>query len=59
MGLFSMIFTSLNPHIPVIEEGRLTDPKQAEHFLSRVHFYRMVDYGQKWLGRKQDYAISQ
>ena len=39
MGLFSMIFTSLNPHIPVIEEGRLTDPKQAEHFLSRVHFY--------------------
>ena len=38
-GLFAMVFTSLNPHIPVIEEGRLTDPKQAEHFLSRVHFF--------------------
>lgn len=38
-GLFSMIFTSLYPHIPVIEEGRLTDPKQAEHFLARVHFF--------------------
>ena len=38
-GLFSMIFTSLYPQIPVIEEGRLTDPKQAEHFLARVHFY--------------------
>ena len=38
-GLFAMVFTSLNPHIPVIEEGGLTDPKQAEHFLSRVHFF--------------------
>ena len=38
-GLFAMVFTTLNPHIPVIEEGRLTDPRQAEHFLARVHFF--------------------
>lgn len=38
-GMFAMVFTSLNPHIPTIEEGRLTDAKQAEHFLSRVHFF--------------------
>ena len=38
-GLFAMVFTTLNPHIPVIEEGRLTDPNQAEHFLARVHFF--------------------
>ncbi len=47
-GLFAMVFTSLNPHIPVIEEGRLTDPKQAEHFLSRVHFF------QEWLNLGKD-----
>ena len=29
-GLFAMVFTSLNPHIPVIEEGRLkTQNKQS------------------------------
>jgi uncharacterized protein YbbK (DUF523 family)/uncharacterized protein YbgA (DUF1722 family) len=39
MGLFTKVFTTLYPHIPVIEEGRLTDPLQAEHFLSRVHFF--------------------
>ena len=38
-GMFAMVFTSLNPHIPTIEEGRLTDAEQAEHFLSRVHFF--------------------
>ena len=38
-GIFAMVFTSLNPHIPTIEERRLTAPKQAEHFLSRVHFF--------------------
>ena len=32
-GLFAKVFTTLYPHIPVIEEGRLTDPLQAEHFL--------------------------
>ena len=39
VGLFAMVFTTLNPHIPVIEEGRLSDSKQAEHFLARVHFF--------------------
>lgn len=38
-GMFAMVFTSLNPHIPVIDEGRLCDPRQAEHFLARVHFF--------------------
>lgn len=37
-GLFAMVFTSLNPQIPVINEARLSDPRQAEHFLARVHF---------------------
>jgi uncharacterized protein YbbK (DUF523 family)/uncharacterized protein YbgA (DUF1722 family) len=35
-GLFSMIFTTLYPHIPAIEEGRLSEPIQAENFLARV-----------------------
>jgi len=38
-GLFAKVFTTLYPHIPVIEEGRLTDALQAEHFLARVHFF--------------------
>ncbi len=38
-GMFAKVFTTLYPHIPVIEEGRLTDPLQAEHFLARVHFF--------------------
>lgn len=38
-GLFTMVFTTLNPHIPVIEEKRLTDSTQAEHYLSRVQFF--------------------
>ena len=39
VGMFAKVFTTLYPHIPVIEEGRLTDPRQAEHFLARVHFF--------------------
>ena len=39
VGMFAKVFTTLYPHIPVIEEGRLTDPLQAEHFLARVHFF--------------------
>lgn len=39
VGVFTMVFMALNPHIPVIEEGRLNDPNQAEHFLARVHFH--------------------
>ena len=42
-GLFAMVFTTLNPQIPVIEEQQLSDPIQAEHYLARVHFY------QEWL----------
>jgi uncharacterized protein YbbK (DUF523 family)/uncharacterized protein YbgA (DUF1722 family) len=41
MGMFAKVFTTLYPHIPVIEEGRLTDPSQAEHFLARVHFFSL------------------
>lgn len=39
VGMFAKVFTTLHPHIPVIEEGRLTDPLQAENFLARVHFF--------------------
>ena len=38
MGVFAMVFTTLNPHLPVIDEARLSDPVQAEHFLARVEF---------------------
>lgn len=41
MGMFAKVFTTLYPHIPVIEEGRLTDPRQAEHFFVRVHFFSL------------------
>ena len=35
-GLFTMVFTNLNPHIPAIEEGRLNDSIQLENFFARV-----------------------
>jgi uncharacterized protein YbbK (DUF523 family)/uncharacterized protein YbgA (DUF1722 family) len=41
MGMFAKVFTTLYPHIPVIEEGRLTDARQAEHYLARVHFFSL------------------
>ncbi|MDE0857338.1 MAG: DUF523 and DUF1722 domain-containing protein [Candidatus Poseidoniaceae archaeon] len=40
-GLFALVFTTLNPHIPVIEEVSLSDPLQAEHFLARVEFFSL------------------
>ncbi len=40
-GMFAKVFTTLYPHIPVIEEGRLTDARQAEHYLARVHFFSL------------------
>ena len=40
-GMFAKVFTTLYPHIPVIEEGRLTDARQAEHDLARVHFFSL------------------
>lgn len=41
MGVFAMVFTTLNPHIPVIDEVMLSDPIQAEHFLARVEFHSL------------------
>ena len=41
MGMFAKVFTTLYPHIPVIEEGRLTDARQAEHYLACVHFFSL------------------
>ncbi len=38
-GLFAKVFTTLYPHIPVIDEGKLTDPYQVEHFFARVQFF--------------------
>ena len=40
-GMFSKVFTTLYPHIPVIEEGQLTDTRQAENYLARVHFFSL------------------
>lgn len=54
IGMFAKVFTTLYPHVPVIEEGRLTDPLQAEHFLARVHFFaEWLSLGkQGWNARK-------
>ena len=38
-GIFPMVAQALHPQVPMIEEGRLNDAEQAEHFLSRVHFH--------------------
>ena len=35
-GLFAMVFTTLNPQIPVIEEQQLSDPIQVEQYLARA-----------------------
>ena len=53
-GMFAKVFTTLYPHIPVIEEGRLSDPLQAEHFLARVYFFnRWLDVGvEGWTANK-------
>lgn len=40
-GMFAKIFTTLYPHIPVVDEERLKDVRQAEHFLARVHFFSL------------------
>ena len=40
-GMFAKVFTTLYPHIPVIEEDRLTDARQAEHYFARVHFFSL------------------
>jgi uncharacterized protein YbbK (DUF523 family)/uncharacterized protein YbgA (DUF1722 family) len=54
VGVFAMVFMALNPQIPVIEEGRLNDPNQAEHFLARVHFHhRWQSAGQEgWTAQR-------
>ena len=41
MGMFAKVFTTFYPHIPVIEEGQLTEARQAEHYLARVHFFSL------------------
>lgn len=38
-GIFPLVAQALHPQLPMIEEGRLNDAEQAEHFLSRVHFH--------------------
>ena len=41
-GMFTKIFTTLYPYIPVIDEGKLEKSSQAKNFLSRVEMM------QKW-----------
>lgn len=52
-GMFAKIFTTLYPHIPVIEEGRLTDAMQAEHYLALVHFFSLARRRNKRLDCKR------
>lgn len=40
-GLFPLVFTTLNPHVPVIEDDRLSNPLEAEHFFARVEFFSL------------------
>jgi uncharacterized protein YbbK (DUF523 family) len=59
-GLFALVFTTLNPHIPVIEEGRLSDPLQAEHFLGASGIlFTLAGRRTWWMDCRQTHAFPQ
>ncbi|HEX2660731.1 MAG TPA: DUF523 and DUF1722 domain-containing protein, partial [Polyangia bacterium] len=41
-GLFAAALTEAFPHLPVEEEGRLTDPRLRENFIERLFAYRRL-----------------
>lgn len=41
-GLFAEALLQYSPHLPVEEEGRLTDPRLRENFVERVFAYRRL-----------------
>ena len=42
VGLFAQALLARFPHLPVEEEGRLTDPRLRENFIERVFAYRRL-----------------
>ncbi len=42
VGLFAQALLARFPHLPVEEEGRLTDPRLRENFVERVFAYRRL-----------------
>ena len=42
VGLFAQALMDRFPHLPVEEEGRLTDPRLRENFIERVFAYRRL-----------------
>lgn len=42
VGLFARALLARLPHLPVEEEGRLTDPRLRENFIERVFAYRRL-----------------
>jgi uncharacterized protein YbgA (DUF1722 family)/uncharacterized protein YbbK (DUF523 family) len=42
VGLFAQALAARFPHLPVEEEGRLSDPRLRDHFLERVFAFRRL-----------------
>jgi uncharacterized protein YbgA (DUF1722 family)/uncharacterized protein YbbK (DUF523 family) len=54
-GLFAAALLEACPHLPVEEEGRLSDPRLRENFVERVFAYRRLRslFGGRWtIGRR-------
>ncbi len=49
-GLFAAALTARFPHLPVEEEGRLSDPRLRENFIERLFAYRRLRllFGSRW-----------
>lgn len=50
VGVFAQALIARFPHLPVEEEGRLTDPRLRENFVERVFAYRRLRdlFGPRW-----------
>ena len=49
-GLFAQALRQAFPHLPIEEEGRLSDPRLRENFIKRVFAYRRLRslFGGRW-----------
>jgi len=49
-GVFAEALLQASPHLPVEEEGRLSDPRLRENFIERVFAYRRLRalFGSRW-----------
>ena len=54
VGLFAQALLARFPHLPVEEEGRLTDPRLRENFIERVFAYRRLRdlFESRWTRRR-------